>query len=56
MGKNNRIKLVHFIRHGQGYHNLLGQVSRNYGAEFSETGEYEVAVKEQCPYMLPAMQ
>jgi hypothetical protein len=25
--QNNRIKLVHFIHHGQGYHNLLGQVS-----------------------------
>jgi broad specificity phosphatase PhoE len=51
-----RCKLIHFVRHGQGYHNLLGDVSRRYGAQFSETGEYEVAIKEQCPYMLPAIQ
>lgn len=49
-------KLIHFIRHGQGYHNLLGEVSREYGAVFSETGEYEIAVNENCPYMLPSIQ
>lgn len=53
---SNSRKLVHFVRHGQGYHNLLGQVSRDYGAVFSETGDFELAVKEQCPYMLPAIQ
>lgn len=49
-------KLIHFVRHGQGYHNLLGELSRKYGAEFSETGDYELAVKEEAPYMLPAIQ
>lgn len=48
-------KLVHFIRHGQGYHNLLGEVTRDFGATFSETGDYDLAVKENCPYLLPAI-
>lgn len=52
---NPNTKLIHFVRHGQGYHNLLGEVARHYGAQFSETGDYDVAVKENCPYMLPAI-
>jgi broad specificity phosphatase PhoE len=48
-------KLVHFVRHGQGYHNLLGEVTRDLGATFSETGDYELAVKENCPYLLPGI-
>lgn len=49
-------KLIHFVRHGQGYHNLLGEVCRQNGAEFSETGDYELAIAEKCPYMLPGIQ
>lgn len=49
-------KLIRFIRHGQGYHNLLGEVSRSLGAVFSETGDYDVAIKENCPYMLPSIE
>jgi broad specificity phosphatase PhoE len=48
-------KLVHFVRHGQGYHNLLGEVTRDYGATFSETGDYDLAVQENCPYLLPGI-
>ena len=48
---NPDVKLVHFIRHGQGYHNLLGEVTRDLGASFSETGNYEEAVRDKCPYL-----
>ena len=48
---NPNVKLVHFIRHGQGYHNLLGEVTRDLGATFSETGDYEAAILEKCPYL-----
>ena len=48
-------KLVHFVRHGQGYHNLLSEVVRGCGVSFSETGEYHLAVAENNPYMLPAI-
>lgn len=49
-------KVIHFVRHGQGYHNLLGEVCRDHGARFSETGEYELTIAEKCPYMLPGIQ
>lgn len=51
LGTNPDVKLVHFIRHGQGYHNLLGEVTRDLGATFSETGDYDAAIREKCPYM-----
>ena len=31
-------KTVHLIRHGQGYHNLLGELYQEMGIEFSSTG------------------
>eukprot|EP00965_Chrysotila_dentata_P183453 6058202-Pleurochrysis_carterae.AAC.2 len=32
-------KLVHFQRHGQGYHNLLGEIYRGLNLHFDSTGE-----------------
>lgn len=48
-------KLVHFVRHGQGYHNLLANVARQYGATFSGAGEYEAAHRDNSPYIHPAL-
>lgn len=31
-------KILHLIRHGQGYHNLLGEIYQEMGREFSSTG------------------
>ena len=50
------LKVIHFVRHGQGYHNLLGEVCRDNGMSFSETGEYDLAISENCPYMVPGIE
>jgi broad specificity phosphatase PhoE len=53
--KNPNAKLVHFVRHGQGYHNLLANVARQCGATFSGAGEYEAAIRDSSPYIHPAL-
>lgn len=50
-------KLVHFIRHGQGYHNLMGEYARMVGVTISEgagaaSGE---TAPDLSPYKLPAI-
>lgn len=42
-------RLVHFQRHGQGFHNLLGDLYRKLGAEFDATGKD----RANSPYCLP---
>jgi broad specificity phosphatase PhoE len=49
-------KLVCFVRHGQGFHNLIGEVAKDFGAVFSDSGEYDLAVAERCPYIHPGIQ
>ena len=49
------VKLVHFVRHGQGYHNLLADVARNLGAKFSGSGDYEAAIRDNSPYLHPGI-
>lgn len=42
-------KLVHLQRHGQGFHNLLGDLYRQFGKKFDSTG----GNTEGSPYVLP---
>ncbi|CAK9095879.1 Phosphoglycerate mutase-like protein (AtPGM) [Durusdinium trenchii] len=49
-------KLIHWIRHGQGYHNLLAEAMRSVGCAFSELGDYEEAKKAAFhPYVNDAI-
>lgn len=50
-------KLIHWVRHGQGYHNLLAEVSRQLGASFTDSGDYEKVHKDTFnPYLQEAIQ
>ena len=49
-------KIVHFVRHGQGYHNLMDQVAKESGAEFSDVDDYDLAVQEKRFYLKPELQ
>ena len=44
-------KLVHLQRHGQGFHNLLGDLYRQFGKKFDSTGENT----KGSPYVLPEL-
>lgn len=45
-------QVIHWVRHGQGYHNLLAECAKKMGYEFRSTGEYEDAKKAKFnPYM-----
>uniref|UniRef100_A0A061R0P8 Phosphoglycerate mutase-like protein n=1 Tax=Tetraselmis sp. GSL018 TaxID=582737 RepID=A0A061R0P8_9CHLO len=51
-GKGNRTvppggKLLHLIRHGQGFHNLLGELYADFGIDFNATG---TDLRPQNPY------
>jgi broad specificity phosphatase PhoE len=52
---NPKAKLVHFIRHGEGYHNLVANVARELGAMFSGADDLETALANNSPYLLPAL-
>jgi len=45
-------KTLHIIRHGQGYHNLLGDLFRNWGKKVDATGNPNQDPKGN-PYMFP---
>eukprot|EP01047_Picozoa_sp_COSAG01_P075258 COSAG01_NODE_12842_length_1677_cov_3.245247_1_plen_294_part_00 len=45
-------KVLHLIRHGQGFHNLLGDVYRSHGVEFSSTG---ADLTDNNPYRRPEL-
>ena len=49
-------KVIHFIRHGQGYHNFIDTVAKEAGAVISDVDDYNVAVKENRFYIQPALQ
>lgn len=48
-------KILHVIRHGQGYHNLLGDLFRNFGIKVDATGNPNQDPKGN-PYMFPEVQ
>lgn len=45
-------KVLHLIRHGQGFHNLLGDIYRSHAVEFSSTGS---DLTENNPYRRPEL-
>mmetsp|Transcript_10347 Transcript_10347/g.31825 ORF Transcript_10347/g.31825 Transcript_10347/m.31825 type:complete len:327 (+) Transcript_10347:179-1159(+) len=45
-------KMVHLIRHGQGFHNLLGDLYRDFGAAVDSTGREA----EGSPYVRPEIE
>eukprot|EP00435_Cladocopium_sp_Y103_P020855 s2199_g5.t1 len=49
-------KLIHWVRHGQGYHNLMAEACQQLGVNFSELGTYEEAKKATFhPYVNDAI-
>jgi len=56
MGKPKAAKLIHWVRHGQGYHNLMAEACQQLGVDFSELGTYEEAKKATFhPYVNDAI-
>jgi len=49
-------KIVHFIRHGQGYHNFIDGIAKEAGAIISDVDDYDVAVQENRFYIKPQLQ
>jgi broad specificity phosphatase PhoE len=49
-------KVLHFIRHGQGYHNLIEEIAIASGAIFTDVADYETAVRERRFYLKPELQ
>lgn len=49
-------KIVHFIRHGQGYHNFMDTVAKEAGALISDIDDYDLAVKENRFYIKPSLE
>ena len=45
-------KVLHLIRHGQGFHNLLGDIYRQQGIEFASTG---LDLSDNNPYRRPEL-
>jgi len=43
-------KVIHLVRHGQGYHNLLGEVYQQMGVQFGSAGE---DLSSNNPYRRP---
>jgi len=56
MPKPKAAKLIHWVRHGQGYHNLMAEACKQLGVNFSELGSYEEAKKATFhPYVNDAI-
>lgn len=51
-----RSKIVHFVRHGQGYHNFMDAELKRAGATISDEDDYTLAVAEERFYLQPALQ
>lgn len=49
-------KIVHFVRHGQGYHNFMDTELQRAGAVISDVDDYTLAVAEERFYLQPALQ